>query len=389
MSKRVAWRNFDWVLFGAIVGVALVGLVFIWSTDLAPTREVGSGMGREFKRQAMWLGISIAVFFGVIAVDYRVFRTLAYVLYGATLGALVVLLVMGTLTRGTRRWFNVMGIMSVQPSEFMKPALVLALARLLMYRRSIKQLGGVVLPAMLTAAPIGLILYQPDLGMAALLPVALVSMLFAAGTPGRRILPVLGITAAALGAFLWVCYRYDAATIAARTGGLRPYQVERVQAFLRPEEHPDLSYQYRMSLVAIGSGGITGKGWGQGTQNRLDFLPEAPTDFIFAVIGEERGFAGLAVLLGLYMVIVMRSLGIAQRTKEPFGRLIVVGVITVFSAQVLVNAGMTVGLVPITGMTLPLASYGGSSMVTTFAGLALVANVGMRRITVLSGEDFK
>ena len=141
--------------------------------------------------------------------------------------------------------------------------------------------------------------------------------------------------------------------------------------------------------MAIGSGGLTGKGWGQGTQNRLNFLPEAPTDFIFAVIGEERGFVGLAMLLGLYMVIVIRSLGIAQRTKEPFGRLLVVGIISVFSAQVLVNAGMTVGLVPITGMTLPLASYGGSSLVTTFAGLAFVASVGMRRITVLAGEDFK
>ena len=170
---------------------------------------------------------------------------------------------------------------------------------------------------------------------------------------------------------------------------MNPYQVERVQAFLKPAEHPALSYQYRESLVAIGSGGLTGKGWGQGTQNRLNFLPEAPTDFIFAVIGEERGFVGLAMLLGLYMVIVIRSLGIAQRTKEPFGRLLVVGIISVFSTQVLVNAGMTVGLVPITGMTLPLASYGGSSLVTTFAGLAFVASVGMRRITVLAGEDFK
>ncbi|MFH0964351.1 MAG: rod shape-determining protein RodA [Planctomycetota bacterium] len=386
MKRIGVWRNFDWVLFAALAALSLIGVLFIWSTNL-PT--AGSAFpAAALRRQIMWLTISAALFFALLFVDYRVFRHLAYPAYIVALVALLALFVLGTTTRNTRRWFDIAGILSVQPSEFTKLALVLALGRHLMFRGSIRTIRGLLVPAALTFVPVLLILRQPDLATAALLPVALIAMLLAVGANARHLAALLAAACAALVLVLFACYRYDAKTIADKAGIIEPYQVERIQAFLKPDSHPDRSYQYRQSVLAIGSGGLWGKGWGQGTQNRLNFLPERPTDFIFAVIGEERGFLGSAVALALFLVIILRAMAIAKRTREPLGRLLVVGVASVLAAQIFINAAMTVGLVPISGVTLPLVSYGGSSLLATFLGLSLIMNVGMRRVTVLASEDF-
>ena len=385
---RGMWRNFDWILFGALLLVALIGIVFIWSANLATAGSPFSEYRVKLTKPLLFLAVSVVAFFVVIFFDYRLYRHLAYIVYGLTVLLLVGLFFVPTIAH-THRWYGIPGVpFRLQPSEFMKIAMVLALGRFLMFRRSIKRVAGLILPGVIVFIPMALILRQPDLGTAVLLPAAAVTMLFVVGARLRHILPVAGIAVVSIAAILFVCARYDSEEIAEKFKPLEVYQVKRIQAFLDPEAHPQESYQYRQSLLAIGSGGFLGKGWGQGTQNRLNFLPERHTDFIFAVVGEERGFAGLVVLLGLMTVIVLRTLRIAARTREPFARLIVVGIITMFAMQMLINAGMTVGLVPITGMTLPLVSYGGSSLLATFIAFGLVMNVSMRRITVLAGEDF-
>lgn len=385
---RGMWRNFDWILFGALLLVALIGIVFIWSANLAATGSPFSDCHVKLWKPLFFLGLSVTVFFAVLLFDYRLYRHLAYVAYGAMIVLLAGLFFVPAIAR-THRWYAIPGVpFRFQPSEFMKIAMVLALGRFLMFRRSIKRVAGLVLPGVIVLVPMGLIFRQPDLGTALLLPAAAVAMLFVVGARLRHILPVAVIAVASIGAVFFVCLRYDAEEIADTFEPLEVYQVKRIQAFLDPDAHPEESYQYRQSLLAIGSGRLFGKGWGQGTQNRLNFLPESHTDFIFAVVGEERGFLGLMVLFGLMTIIVVRTLGIAARTREPFARLIVVGIITMFATQTAINAGMTVGLVPITGMTLPLVSYGGSSLLATFVAFGLVMNVSMRRITVLAGEDF-
>ena len=393
MYQKLAWRNFDWVLFVAILLVAVIGVIFIWSASLAADGPPFVTHRSEFKKQIVFLAVSLVAFFATLLFDYRRYQHIAVPVY-VLLILMLLALFFSSATRDTRRWFNLYPLLrlpiKVQPSEFMKLGLILALARYLMFRRSIKQMAGLVVPALMVLAPMLLILLQPDLGTAMLLPIAAMAMLFVRGARARHIVPVAAVAVAGLATTLLLCYFFSTADIVQKFAflKLRPYQIDRIQAFLKPEEYPDASYQYTQSLIAIGSGGLTGKGWGQGTQNRLDFVPERPTDLIFAVIGEERGFLGLTVLLILMGVIVARSLAIARRTREPFARLLVVGIITVFAAQTFVNAGMTVGLVPITGMTLPLVSYGGSSLLVTFIGFGLVMNVAMRRVTVLAGEDF-
>ena len=385
---RGMWRNFDWILFGALLVVALIGIIFIWSANLAAAGSPFSDYQVKLRKPLFFLVLSVAAFFVVVLFDYRLYRHLAYVPYGIMLLLLAGLFFMPMIAR-THRWYAIPGVpFRFQPSEFTKIAMVLALGRFLMFRRSIKRVPGLVLPGVIVLLPMALILLQPDLGTALLLPAAAMAMLFAVGARPRHILPMAVIVVALIGAVFFVCLRYDAETIAQRVKPIKVYQVKRIQAFLDPDAHPEESYQYRQSLLAIGSGRLLGKGWGQGTQNRLNFLPERHTDFIFAVVGEERGFLGLMVLLGLVALIVLRTLAIAARTREPFARLIVVGIITMFATQTMINAGMTVGLVPITGMTLPLVSYGGSSLLATFVAFGLVMNVSMRRITVLAGEDF-
>jgi len=254
----------------------------------------------------------------------------------------------------------------------MQVALVLVLAWYLMYRRPPSLLDCVVV-FLAAGIPMVLVLKEPDLGTALLFAPLPFVMLYAAGAPVRYLMTFLSAGLCALPVF-WDFIMKD-------------YQKVRFLAWLDPMSYyPDEGWQYVQSRIAVGSGGILGRGLGKGAQTSLNFLSERHTDFIFSVIMEEKGFIGAVCIVSLYLVVVLCGLGIAARTREPFGRLLVVGMVSLLATQVFVNVGMNIGLMPITGLTLPFISYGGSSLLASFIGLAIMMNVAVHPVLVLSKE---
>ncbi len=317
-------------------------------------------------RQATWgtvglLGLLLAVFF-----DYRKLERYAFLFYAVGLCLLIAVPLFGSMGGGSRRWLS-FGAVTLQPSETMKLALIILLARLFHHRTHPGglRLRDLALPTAATMIPVLLILAQPDLGTAGVFLFVFASMLLLAGpTPGTLGLLVL----AALGA------------VPVLMSQLKPYQLKRITTFLNPELDPlGAGYHVIQSKIAIGSGGLTGRGYLHGTQNQLNFLPEQHTDFIFSVFSEEWGFFGALGLIGLYVLLLLRGLVVVNRAKERFGALLAFGVLANIFWQAAINLGMTTGLLPVVGITLPFFSYGGSSLVTLMAGLGLVINVNMRR----------
>jgi len=356
-------KNFDWLLFAAVFVLTSLGIVFIWSsTHWLAARE---GLAAQ---QFRWFGVSLLALLACLLFDYSRLAGLAYPLYLAALGALV--LVLGIGQGDARRWIEFHGL-SVQPSEFMKVAFILALARYLMYRRTHREVAGLLPPFLMALAPITLILVEPDLGTALVLLPTLFAMLYVAGAKLKHL---LGVAAAGLATapLLWIFV-------------LKGFQRSRITAFLRPESDPfGVGWHLRQSLAAVASGGVTGTGLSSGSPVLLNRGFQAHTDFIFAVIANECGFFGALAVLLLFFLLVSRGMEIASATREPFGRLVVVGVLSALTFQALVNVAMTVRLCPITGVTLPFVSYGGSSLVICFIMAALMLNVGMRRKAVLA-----
>ncbi len=362
-------RHFDWLLLATMVALALMGIMFIWSaTCWVPSRQMYAG------RQLRWLGIGMVAFMAVISFDYLRLGRLAYPAYAAVLVALVLVLFVGVARNYARRWFSVFGL-QMQPSEFAKIAVVLALARYLMYRKNCRKLLGLLPPFLIALVPTGLILQQPDLGTTLLFLPTLFVMLYVAGASPRHLgaVAAAGVAASPL---LWFFV-------------MSPGQRGRVASFLWPQA--DLSgtgWHLRQSLAAVASGGLTGRGFPSGSPVLLNRGFAAHTDFIFAVISHEWGFLGALAALLLFFLFFSRGIEIASATREPFGRLMVVGMLTMLAFQTLVNVGMTLGLCPITGLTLPFVSYGGSSLLTCFIMAGFVINVGMRRKPVVAPEDF-
>ncbi|MCY3024009.1 MAG: FtsW/RodA/SpoVE family cell cycle protein, partial [Planctomycetota bacterium] len=275
---------------------------------------------------------------------------------------------------GARSWYNLY-YFKLQPSELMKPVAILTLAYYLMYRDSYKKLSGLIVPLVLVMVPMLLVLKQPDLGTTLVFAPVLFVMLFAAGA---RLWHLALMTLAGGGGmvFMWFTVMKD-------------YQKNRILAWLNPEEYRlGEAWQLLRSEAAIGSGGLWGAGWGQSNQGSLNLLPEKHTDFIFAVVAEEGGFCMAALLLVLILLAALSGLGIAARTREPAGRLIAVGCVTILCAQVLVNASVALGLLPTTGLTFPFVSYGGSSAISAFICLGLLVNIGTQQEPVLAKEDF-
>jgi len=361
-------RRFDWMFFACLVGVVLVGLVFISSA-----RPV-----RYPKLQFLWIVIGFAVFFALLRVHYLTIADYAYVMYGLGLAGLVFVLIPGNplahRINNAHRWIT-LGPIRLQPSEFMKVAVVLALAKYLMYRKNYRTLRGLIGPFVLILLPVVLILREPDLGTAMVFMPIFFMLLFAAGAKLWHLLTIiaLGVLSCPL-LYLFV---------------MSVRQRMRIIAFLDPAKYSaGAAYQLIQSMIAIGAGGLWGARWRRGTQNLLQRVPEPHTDFIFAVIGEESGFIGCVVVLILYLLLLLCAIGVARRTREPCGRLLALGVVTVFLVQISVNIGMTMGLAPITGMTLPFISYGGSSLLASFVCASLVMNVAIRQTMVLAREDF-
>lgn len=355
-------REVPWRLVGAALLLSAIGLTAIWY--LWPPNPSKSGvLGSTFIRQVIFVGAG-AVLMIVAALPHpAVVRRGSYLLYFAGLVTLGALLGYVDPMRGTRGWFAV-GPFTVQPAEFMKLAAVLALARFLSYGRWKDGARGFVGACVLAAVPAAMIVMQPDLGSALLFVPILLAMLVTAGTPRRYLIGAAAVLAIA-------------APIAFYTV-LMPYQRDRIVAYVKPDAvSKDQRYQTDHALFATASGGLLGRGLGGSAASYPFYIPDRHTDFIFSAIGEELGFAGCSLVLLLYAVILYELFRIAWVTKEPFGRLVVVGVAALLFSQVMINVGMTVGVLPTTGLTLPFVSYGGSSLVTCF--LAVGAAIGVAR----------
>jgi rod shape determining protein RodA len=375
-------KEFDWVMFVCALLLVVIGATFIWSAKYPTNADEGPLSVPLVRKQIAYAALGVVFFAALLWVHYLTFCRYAYALYAFGILLLLFVLFIGSEAKGAARWIPIAG-QRFQPAEFMKVALVLCLARYLQFRESYRTLPGLLPPLLLTLAPVGLILLQPDLGTSlVLIPLPFI-MLYAAGARLRHLLPILGLGMAAIPG-LAVLHHLGYKLF------LKEYQWARILSFLNPQSDAAGSgYQIIQSLIAVGSGGLWGKGLGAGTQNRLNFLPERHTDFIFSVIGEEWGFFGAIGVLVLYGLIFVGGIGIAARTRETFGRLVAVGMMAVLSVQVLINVGMTIRLCPVTGLTLPFISYGGSSLLSSFIMLSLVINVGMHRPMTLAQETFE
>ncbi|MCB1250965.1 MAG: rod shape-determining protein RodA [Acidimicrobiales bacterium] len=356
------WRHVDVVLVAAIAGIAAIGVAMVFSA----TKGEGPDVDVSFLvREIVFMAGGAVGLFVVSIVDYRRFFNWVWPIYGAVMFGLVAVLLIGTEVNGAKAWFDLQ-FFNLQPAEFGKLALILALAAMLTQWEGdidLKRLGTLLAVA---AAPIFLILLQPDLGMVLIYVAIVMGMLLVGGVRGRYIVALTVIGVAGI-------------VVVLNSPVLAEYQKARLTAFADPESNVEATYNVSQSQTAIGNGGITGEGYGGGRQTQLGFVPEQQTDFIFTAVGEELGFVGAATLLALYGVVMWRIWRTALLARDPFGRLICTGVLSFLVFQVFENAGMTMGIMPVTGIPLPLVSYGGSSIATTLVALGLVLNVHMHR----------
>lgn len=353
---------FEWPLLVLALAVTGVGLVTIMSA----THHTDRLLTPHVVRQAVFAGMGLVGLVLAVSVDYRWLNRHAYLFYAAVILALLAVPLIGISGGGARRWLA-LGPVGVQPSEFMKVALVVVLAHVLHRAAGERRLPlrYLIWPAFLIGLPAMLILKQPDLGSAIALCMGAFTLLMVAGLPAR-LLVIAALVAGPLLPYAW--------------HHLKPYQQRRLTSFVNPQADPlGSGYHVLQSQIAIGSGQVSGKGYLNGTQNQLNFLPEQHTDFIFSVYAEEWGFAGAAALLMLYLAIVLRGAYIATRARDNLGALLVAGLTGTIFWQVAINIGMTSGAVPVVGITLPFLSYGGSSMLALLVSVGLMMNVSMRR----------
>jgi len=354
--------HFEWLLPLLALAVSGIGAMTVYSATYTPGAE---GPAPFALRQLTWLAAGCAAMLAVLAFDYRRLEHSGFLIYALLLAAVLAVPVLGRVVSGSRRWLA-LGPVSIQPSEFMKLGLVIVLAQHFAATPGVR-LGPreAVLPLVLTALPAAAILAQPDLGTVAVIGLVMLTMLVLGGVR-LRWLGTLAAIVAVLAPLIWP--------------HLKPYQQRRVLTFVNPDLDPlGAGYHVIQSKIAVGSGLVWGKGFLHGTQNQLNFLPEQHTDFIFSVFAEEWGFVGALVLLALYLALVLRGLVIASRARDRFGVLLALGVTAIVFWQAVVNLGMTTGLLPVVGITLPFFSYGGSSLLCLLAGIGLVMNVSMRR----------
>lgn len=365
--------RFDWIMFGAIVVLLMLSCLFIYSADYRNDHASGALM----TRQVLWALIGLGCYSAASALDYRKLSSVHWWIYLAGLLSLVLVLFLGMSVYGAHRWFSFGGI-TVQPSEFAKLAAVFTLAAWLGDPATdVDRFKTFLLAFVLAGIPFLLIAAEPDLGSAMVLLPIVMLLVFCAGVPLRPLLTLVGAgVAAALVLVVWLRFFPDSCPF------LTDYQKNRILVFLNVSADPlGAGWNKLQSQIAVGSGGLFGKGYLKGTQNILGFLPRtvAPTDFIYSVVAEESGFAGSALLLVLYTTVVVRCMRTAALARDTFGRLLAVGVGVLIFSHVFVNIAMTIGLMPITGLPLPLMSYGGTFMVSTMTALGLVQSVYLRR----------
>ena len=369
LAERSPIRHLDPTLLLSALGLTAFGNLMVYSASSARLRAQGTSPQYLLNRQMTFSLIGIGMMVVVATFNYRRLRAWTFPLYFAGLALLIaVLSPLGASAKGAQRWINV-GFFQLQPSEFMKLAVLVALAYFLSERRGHPAVGAVVGACALVLVPAVLIFKQPDLGTLLVLTALLLTLLVVGGTRARMMLVIILLGVSSVVGVL-------------HTHVLKQYQLARLTAFLDPStDQQRTGYNLDQARIAVGSGQITGKGLFTGTQTNLDFVPEVQTDFIFTAVGEELGFVGSAVLLGLFAIFLWRGLRIAMLSKDLFGTLLAAGVVAMLAFKMFINIGMTIGVSPITGIPLPFVSYGGSSMITTYIATGLLLNVHMRRLS--------
>ena len=362
MLSRRQVHGLDRVFLATTLLLLGVGLLSLYSAAFQKTQMTGILF---LQRQLIWAGLGCALALLLLVVDYHLWLEWSYLFYVLMLVLLVLVLVMGTMRGGAQRWLSIGGL-TIQPSEFAKLTTILAVARYLGHRPPVTGRWWTVLGAgVLLGVPMALILKQPNLGTASVFAFAGMAMLLVWGIPLRGLMIVLGMALLAV-PLLWFF--------------LEDYQRSRLLVFMNPNLDPlGAGYTVIQSRIAMGSGQLWGKGWLSGTQNQLNFLPERHTDFIFSVVGEEWGILGTSFCLGLYFLLFQRGFIIAQQTRDPFGRLLIVGLIAMLASHAIVNMGMVLGLMPVVGLPLPFMSYGGSWLMTCLVSIGIILSVAVRR----------
>ncbi len=360
-------RRMDLTLLVAVAGLVALGLLLIYSATQGRMASAELDPLQYVNRQLATGGLGLIAMLAVMSVDYRLLRAWAVPIYVATLASLVAVLLVGVTELGATRWLDIAGF-RFQPSELAKPALVLMLAALFHERRE-DGLGlrALVEALVIAAIPAALIIVQPDLGTAIVFVAITFGVLLMARVKVRYLiaLVVIGVTSL-VGAY--------------QLGILRDYQLARLAQFVQAGQGGDAdTYNVDQALAAVGAGQVSGQGLLQGTQTQLGFVPENHTDFIFTVLGEELGFLGAVLLLGLYAVLLWRAFVIAAGARDTLGTLIAAGVAIAFAVQMFINVGMSVGIMPVTGLPLPLVSYGGTNLIGSLLMIGLLESVAMRR----------
>ena len=358
MSRYVSFRDFDWVLLVMVLLICALGVIEIYSATL------GTKFAGVHLKQVYWILGGIALMFIVSVLNYQALLERVPLLYVVSIASLLAVMVFGRTYLGAKRWVQI-GSFHFQPSEWVKLVLILAMAKYFADQKSETTAQDLIKAGALVFVPMAMVLKQPDLGTAlTYLPIAIMG-LFLGGMKARHALVIL-LVGVLLAPVAWHV--------------LKPYQKDRLTSFADPEaDSQGRGYQVLQSLVAVGSGGIFGKGTAHGSQTQGQFLPVPHTDFIFAAFAEEHGFIGAMGVLLLYFIVLMRLIQNAQTAPDRAGTFVVMGVVAVLAFHLLVNVGMVVGFMPATGIPLPLMSYGGSSVLFMFLALGIVMNIRMRR----------
>jgi len=362
MLSRRQLQGIDRPLLGAFAGLLAMGLLVLYSASYHKAEIWGVAF---VHRQMVWAGVGLLAAIALIWVDYHRWLEGAYWLYGLSILLLLLVDVAGVARGGAQRWLS-LGPLTLQPSEFAKVSTILALTRFLGSRsKEERQWRTLLQAAALAGVPCFLILSQPDLGTAIVLVPVMVGMLLIWGIRWRILAGIAGAGLAVL-PLAWL--------------RLAEYQKSRLLVFINPDLDPlGAGYTISQSRIAIGSGGLFGKGWLAGTQSQLSFLPERHSDFIFSVVGEEWGFLGVTLVLAGFIFLFLRALSLTHQVRDPYGRLLVTGLTVMLAFHVAVNTAMTIGLAPVVGLPLPFFSYGGSWMLTCTAAIGMILSVAARR----------
>ncbi len=370
-SRSSIFHGFDPVLTAAVAALLVMGTLLVY----AATRDwyARNGLDPQYylKRHVINIAIGVLLAYGTTVIDYRLLRAYTPIFWGLGVLGLVIVLIpgLGSTVNGARAWIALPGGFQIQPAELAKIAIIIGMSMILSERshNSDEPSSQDVIQALVIAGlPVLLIIIQPDMGTVFIISASVVTIIAVSGAPSRWVAGLLIV--AVLGA-----------VVATKAGVISEYQLNRLQTFVDPTaDTQGAGYQLRQARITVGSGGLLGTGLFNGPQTNGRFVPEQQTDFIFTVAGEELGFVGSGLILFLYLLVLMRAFSIARRTSDPFGRLMTTGVIAWFAFQLFENIGMTLGLMPMTGVPLPFISYGGSSMFATLIGFGLLQNVHAR-----------